>query len=88
MLTCKEVSFLASKRLDNKLTWRENLGFRMHIMMCSLCRRYANEIKKMHGFMRKAGKSGLAALPDSVKLSSESRERIKQAINKVLHQAE
>ena len=85
MLTCKEASYLASKKLDEKLTWRESLGFRLHIMVCDLCRRYAMEIKKMHNVMKKAGKSSLSILPESVKLSKQSRERIKQALDKALH---
>ncbi len=88
MLTCKEASYLASKKLDKKLTWRESLNFRLHVLMCDLCRRYAMEIKKLHGVMQKAGKSSLSMLPESVKLSQQSRERIKQAFDKVLHQSE
>jgi len=88
MLTCKEASFLASKKLDKKLTWRESIGLRLHIMMCSLCRRYAIEMKKMHRMMKKAGKSGVSILPESVKLSKQSRERIKQVLDKASHHVE
>jgi predicted anti-sigma-YlaC factor YlaD len=88
MLTCKEASYLASKKLDEKLTWRESLNFRLHIMMCGLCRRYAMEMKKFHHAMQKAGESSLSLLPESVKLSRQSRERIKQAIDKALHQTD
>jgi predicted anti-sigma-YlaC factor YlaD len=88
MLTCKEASYLASKKLDKKLTWRESLNFRLHILMCDLCRRYAMEIKKLHSMMHKAGKSSLSMLPESVKLSKQSRKRIKQTLDKVLNQTE
>ena len=88
MITCKEASYLASKKLDGKLTRRERLGFWLHIAMCSLCRRYASDVKKVRAAMLKAGKSGHAMLPDSVKLSEQSRERMKQAINKALHRTE
>lgn len=85
MLTCKEASFLASKKLDKKLTWRESIGLFLHIAMCGLCRRYAKEIKALHRLMLKAGKSGQSLLPESVKLSEQSRDRIKHAVDKVLH---
>jgi hypothetical protein len=88
MLTCKEASYLASKKLDKKLTWRESLNFRLHILMCDLCRRYAMEIKKIHKVMQKSGKSGLSMLPESIKLSKQSRERIKQVLDKALHHIE
>lgn len=86
MLTCKETSYLASKKLDEKLTSKERIGFWLHIGMCRLCRRYATDIEKLHGLMHKAGKSGLALMPESVKLSEQSRERIKQVLDKALHQ--
>lgn len=86
MLTCKETSYLASKKLDEKLTSKERIGFWLHIGMCRLCRRYATDIEKLHGLMQKAGKSGLALMPESVKLSEQSRERIKQVLDKALHQ--
>lgn len=85
MLTCKEASYLASKKLDRKLTWRESLNFRLHILICGFCRRYALEIKKIHSMMQKAGKSSLSMLPESVKLSKQARDRIKLALDKVLH---
>lgn len=85
MLTCKEVSYLASKKLDQKLTFRERLGLTLHTAMCSICRRYVGDIKALHQLMLKAGKKGQALLPDSAKLSAQSRERIKQALEKALH---
>ena len=88
MLTCKEASYLASKKLDKKLSWRENLNFRLHIMMCNLCRRYAREINKLHEVIQKAGESSLSKLPDSVKLSKQSQERIRKVLDKALHQTE
>jgi len=88
MLTCKEVSYLASKKLDEKLSLKERMGFWLHIGMCSVCRHYATDIEKLHLLMKKAGKSGLALLPESVKLSEQSRERIKHALDKALHKME
>lgn len=88
MLTCKEASYLASKKLDEKLTWRESLSLRIHLTICRLCRRYAIEIKKLHKVMQKAGQSSMSILPKSVKLSSQSRERIQQALDKIFHQTD
>lgn len=88
MLTCKEASHLASKKLDKELTWKESLSFKFHIAMCGLCRRYAIEIKKLHNMLQKAGKSSLSMIPEAVKLSKESRERIKQALDNALHKSE
>ena len=88
MLTCKEVSFLASKKLDKKLTIRERIDFFLHTAMCGFCRRYAKEINALHKLMQKIGKKEETVLPESTKLSEQSRERIKQEINKVIHPTE
>ncbi|MCF6204694.1 MAG: hypothetical protein L3J59_13665 [Methylococcaceae bacterium] len=86
MLTCKEVSFLASKKLDKKLTLREQIGFLFHMRICRLCRYYANDLKSLHLMMQKKGKTGRVLLSESTKLSEQSRARIKHAIDTVLSQ--
>ena len=88
MLTCKEVSYLATKKLDKNLTLREQMGFWLHTAMCNLCRHYVRDMKELHKLMLKAGKVGQTLLPDSVKLSDQSRVRIKHALDKALHPAE
>ncbi len=86
MLTCKEASDLASKKLDSQLTWREHTGLWLHLTMCRLCRRYLRDVKKLQVLMRKSSKTGQALWPETVKLSEQSRERIKQVLDKALHQ--
>ena len=88
MLTCKEATYLASKKLDKNLTLRERMGFFLHTAMCSLCRHYARDMKALHKLMLKAGKVGQTLLPESVKLSEQSRERIKHILDKALHPPE
>ncbi len=88
MLTCKEASFLVSKKLDGNLNRRERIRLWLHLAMCSLCRHYARDVKKLHEMMKKAGEAGQTLLPGAVKLSRQSRERIKNTLNKVLQQSE
>jgi len=88
MLTCKEASFLASKKLDKKLTLKERIDFSLHTAMCGLCKRYAKEINALHQLMKKVGKKDAIVLSESTKLSPKSRERIKQEIDKALHATE
>ncbi len=84
MLSCKEISYLASKKLDSQLTLRESVNFSLHTAMCGLCRRYTKDIKTLHTMMLKIGKAGKIVLPESVKLSKQSRDRIKKVIDKAL----
>ena len=88
MLTCKQASFLASKKLDKKLTIRERFNFSLHTAMCGLCRHYAKEIEVLHKLMQKVGKTEDTLLSKNEQLSEQSRERIKQEIAKVLHPTE
>jgi len=85
MLTCKEASYLASKKLDKKLSLRERMGFIFHTAMCSVCRYYARDMKLLHQMMLKAGKKGQTLLPDTAKLSQQSRDRIRQVLDKAIH---
>ena len=88
MLSCKETSYLASKKLDKNLSIREHLNYILHIMMCGICRRYGYEIKKLHQIFKKVGKSDKSLVPESVKLSKQSRTRIKQALDDASNSSE
>jgi len=85
MLTCKEVAFLSSKKLDERLTLKEKFDCLVHIIICGLCRRYAKGIEEMQTAIKKSDKSVADFLPQSVKLSEQSRERIKRAMKKALN---
>ena len=88
MLTCKEAIYLASKKLDKNLTFRERVEFLLHTAMCGLCRHYARDMEALHKLMLKAGKAGQTLLPESAKLSEQSRARIKHVLNKALNPTE
>jgi hypothetical protein len=88
MLSCKEVSYLASKKLDQKLTLWERMGFFLHISMCRMCRGYSRELKAMQDKVQEMGGAEDIALSESVTLSEESRNRIKSALDKALHKTE
>ena len=57
MLTCKEITELVSKEVDDSLSLKERLDMGMHIMMCGACRNYRSNIR----FLRRACKE--AATP-------------------------
>ncbi len=88
MLTCKEASFLASKKLDKNLTIKEHFNLSLHLTMCALCRHYAKEIEALHKLMQKMGKAEATQLTENKQLSKQAHERIKQEMDKVLHSAE
>jgi len=40
MMNCKQATQLLSKKMDRKLTSKEKLTLKMHIMMCPACRKF------------------------------------------------
>jgi hypothetical protein len=50
MLTCKELSQLASQGLDRRLGPVEKVKFRLHLAVCNGCRNFTRQLD----FLRKA----------------------------------
>lgn len=84
MLTCKQACFLASKKLNAKLTLKELVGFYIHIALCSFCRHYVKEMEALHKLMSKVANSEDMGLLKNATLSEQSCERIQQEINQRL----
>lgn len=82
MLSCKEVSQLVSESLDRKLSLRQRLLVRIHLMMCGLCRRF----RKQMFFLREKTKLFASQIPDwdnqanDYSLSHEAKQRMKEAM--------
>jgi predicted anti-sigma-YlaC factor YlaD len=57
MLSCKEMTELISKEVDEGLNLKESLEMRLHVMMCGACRNYRSNVN----FLRRACKA--AATP-------------------------
>lgn len=79
MLTCKDASRLASKALDTPLSWRERWGLRIHLLLCTLCRRYVRELKFLSTAFRRARTDGIGLMRP--KLSEAARSRIQKAVS-------
>jgi predicted anti-sigma-YlaC factor YlaD len=77
MLTCKEASMLVSESLEHKLPFRRRMAVRMHLLMCSLCRTYRNQMLQLCGILKEAAKP---EAPIEQHLPEDARERIKQVL--------
>ena len=75
---CREVVRILSQSLDSKLPLKTRIQLRFHYLICAWCQRYEKQLHELHKFAR--------AVPDHVEemsmesLSSESKERMKQAL--------
>lgn len=84
MRSCKEVSRLASDRMDRELTLRERMAFRLHVLMCRNCLRYARQLavlRQASDKLRLARRS-----PDADRLSEEARERIAKRLEQEIQE--
>ena len=76
--SCKEVNRLQSAALDRKLTLRQRLGLRFHLVLCKWCRRYGKQIIFLRSTTQRYAQDDQRSPPQV--LSPEARERIKQRL--------
>lgn len=78
MPSCKDISALISQGMDEKLPLMKRLSIRLHVSMCSLCRRYEKQLR-----MLRAGTAHYAN-PDENEieqsLSPEAKEKLEKAL--------
>jgi len=80
MLNCREVTQLASEALDRKLSLKERIGLRFHLMMCKLCTRYVRQLKFMHQVS--SGMDENHVKGSGARLSETARDRIRNQLDR------
>lgn len=50
--TCREVHQLTSEALDRRLTLRERVRVRVHLMLCAACTAFGQQIQLLRSSMR------------------------------------
>ncbi len=63
MLSCREVSRLASDYLNRDLPLRRRIAVRLHLMMCEGCTRYIAQMRAAIALLRQMGQSAPDADP-------------------------
>jgi predicted anti-sigma-YlaC factor YlaD len=56
MLTCKELTEIATDYLEQDLSWGERLRVHVHLWMCRHCRRYLQQMRKVIALLRRLPK--------------------------------
>jgi len=64
MLTCRDVTELATEYQEETLPLRRRLGMRLHILMCGACRRYLAQLRTVAAALRRLPPDGP---PDAVR---------------------
>ena len=81
MLTCEDVSKLVSESLDRQLPFWKRIQLWTHLSMCGLCSRFRQFLVLLQKQTRRYAKSIEHDTEDpDLKLSDESRDRIKRVL--------
>lgn len=83
MPTCEEVSQLTSFSMDKKLTFREKLGVRFHLMFCKWCRLFSKQMFQVSETIKNKSRAIEKELekPD-FQLPTEFKNRLKNSLEK------
>ena len=76
MLTCKEVTELASKQQDTPLPFKQRIQLKIHLMMCKFCNRYLKQLDFLKTAIQRIDNHPPHTLP------TESRSRIRSALER------
>jgi hypothetical protein len=53
MLTCRDVAESATDYMERKLSLRESLQVRLHLLMCGFCRLYVRQLATTRDLLRR-----------------------------------
>lgn len=80
MMACDEATFLVSKSRDQKLSFKERINLRMHLLSCKICLRFARDIEKLDNYLKSD-----AFQCTHHNLNAKKKEEIKEIIIKEIN---
>ena len=84
---CDEITFLASKAHDTRLTLRERWRLHFHFIVCSTCQRFNIQLHALHAAVHETFASEGEPLLAQAALPRAARERIQTAITTAMDKA-
>lgn len=76
MLKCNQVSRIVSTDDYHELGFMKKVEFKLHLMMCSHCQRYVNQIKSLGKVSREKAQELEASDEQLVKMEGKIREDV------------
>jgi Mn-dependent DtxR family transcriptional regulator len=74
MLNCEKASQLASRAMDEKLSFRQNMALKLHLLLCRSCSNFTQQLNFLREAARHSGKR------IEFKLADEARRRIAKVL--------
>lgn len=81
MLTCKQTARLVSMSYDKRLSWRERLAVRLHLLVCDACRNFTRQMRFLREATRRFAREQ-SETDQRIRLSPEALARITQALKR------
>lgn len=78
MMSCREVAALANDHVDGRLTRAQRVGVRLHLLMCTHCRRAVRQLRATIALVRELGRAPTPApapVTEQALLDAFRRER-------------
>jgi len=76
MINCEKAAHLASESNDRSLTLSERVSLRLHLIGCSLCSRFAHQLKFLSSTCARIDEERVG----NVQLPDDARDRIHQRL--------
>jgi len=83
MLSCKQASQLLSQSLDRRLSLKERMNLRFHLLICDVCKRFGYQLDMMRKAVRQMTRQ--LESDEQIKLPEDAKKRISQAIESNRH---
>lgn len=81
MLACRRATELASAAMDRPLTRRERVSLRVHLVVCSSCRRATKQFRRMREAARELAEREALHGARPATLSDDVRARLRSRID-------
>ncbi|AFJ01306.1 hypothetical protein Q7C_125 [Methylophaga frappieri] len=78
MFRCKDIAHHASDYLDQQLTWRQRLAFKLHLFICRNCRQYVHQIGQTVAGIRLMAVKQQNTLTTDQKKMAENLQKIRR----------
>jgi hypothetical protein len=76
---CKEIVKIITASMDEKLSWREWIVMKIHLLSCDPCINFLKQIKFIRTALEQS-EGKLSEQDSSIKLSDDARTRLKEAL--------
>ncbi len=76
MLKCKDIAAHASEHIDGELTWKQSLGYGVHLLVCGYCRRFVRQLRTTIACARAVASKDALPPEDAQKIAERVRDHV------------